>query len=308
MPVWHLLPGQGMTTATGTKPQNLLGEEWDYLIVLDACRYDFFADVHDDYLSGSLEKRRSRGSSTPEWSMRTFPDRHDITYFSANPLINSLGVPFNEIPWGKALGDDYAWAADDHITEIVDVWDFAWDDELGTVHPAAVNEAVRDRPGLLDKRDRTIVHYLQPHMPYIVGGKGRKIGELRNAVARADGNGAASDGGLLTSVGGLASPRVRRVFENSELLTKLGVLLDLDVDGLLSIGDKGGARAVVEEYYEETLRLALEQVADLAADLDGRVVVTADHGEAFGEDGVWEHHVETHIPVLVDVPWLVLDD
>jgi hypothetical protein len=294
-----------MTTATGTKPQNLLDEEWDYLLVLDACRYDFFEEVYGDYLSGTLEKRRSRGSSTPEWAMRTFPDSHDITYFSSNPLINSLSVPFNEIPWGKALGEEYAWAAADHIAEIIDIWQFAWDDDLGTVHPAQVNESVRERADLLDKRDRTVVHYLQPHMPYIVGGKGRKIGELRNAVAAAD-NGESPDG-LLTSVGALATPKVRRVFQNSRLLTKLGVILDLDLDGILSVGQRGGARAVVEEYYEETLRLVLEHVADLAADLDGRVVVTADHGEAFGEEGYWEHHVETHIDVLVDVPWLVLD-
>jgi hypothetical protein len=285
------------------KPQNLLGEDWDYLVVLDACRFDFFRDVYGDYLSGEVEKRRSRGSSTPEWAMRTFPDHHDITYFSANPLVNSLSVPFNEIPWGKALGDEYAWAAADHIAEIVDVWQFAWDDDLGTVHPAEVNEAVLSRPELVDKRDRTVIHYLQPHMPYIVGGKGRKIGELRNAVERAESE-SGTGGGLLTELGGLASPRVRRTFENSTLLTKLGVLLDLEVDSLLSLSRNGGARAVVEQHYEETLRLVLEHVSELVDELDGSVVVTADHGEAFGEQGYWEHHVETHIPVLVDVPWV----
>jgi hypothetical protein len=283
------------------KPQNLLGEDWDYLVVLDACRYDFFADVYREYLPGEVEKRRSRGSSTPEWAMRTFPDDHDVTYFSANPLVNSLAVPFNEIPWGKALGDDYAWAAADHISEIVDVWQFAWDDDLGTVHPAAVNDAVLDRSDLLEKRDRTVIHYLQPHMPYIVGGKGRKIGELRNAVRA----GADERGGLLTTaLGGLASPAVRRTFQNSTLLTKLGVLLDLEFDSLLSLGGGESARDVVARHYEETLRLALEQVSALVDRLDGSVVVTADHGEAFGEEGYWEHHVETHIPVLVDVPWV----
>jgi len=37
------------------------------------------------------------------------------------------------------------------------------------------------------------------------------------------------------------------------------------------------------------------------------VVVTADHGEAFGEEGVWEHHIETHIPPLMEVPWLEVE-
>jgi glucan phosphoethanolaminetransferase (alkaline phosphatase superfamily) len=51
----------------------------------------------------------------------------------------------------------------------------------------------------------------------------------------------------------------------------------------------------------------LQSVADLVPELDGRVVVTADHGEAFGEEGVWEHHIETHIPPLVEVPWLEVE-
>jgi hypothetical protein len=286
------------------KPQGLLEEEWDYLIVLDACRYDFFEAVYDDYLDGDLEKRRSRGSSTPEWAMRTFPGDHDITYFSANPLVNSLSIPFNEIPWGKSLGEEYAWAAGDHINEVVDIWRFGWDDNLGTVHPETVNEAVLDRPELLTKRDRTVVHYLQPHMPYIDGGKGRKIGELRNAVTAADGG--TAQGNLLTRLGSHATPSLRRLFQNSELLTRLGVLLSLDVDSLTDLR-RGEARELVEEYYERNLRLAMEQVAALVEELDGEVVVTADHGEAFGEEGYWEHHVETHIDVLVDVPWLRVD-
>ena len=81
---------------------------------------------------------------------------------------------------------------------------------------------------------------------------------------------------------------------------------DLDLRGLLDVL-AGGTAVTLRRYYEENLRLALEAVVDLVADLDGTVVVTADHGEAFGEEGVWEHHVETHIPPLVEVPWLVLD-
>ncbi|MFB6296985.1 MAG: hypothetical protein ABEH56_00530 [Salinirussus sp.] len=282
------------------KPQSLLDEEWDYLVILDACRNDFFARTYDDYLTGALETRESPGSATPEWAMRTFSDQHDITYFSANPLINSLSIPFNEIPWGKALGGDYAWAAADHIEEVVDIWKFAWDDDLGTVHPADVNRAVFDRPELLRKRDRTIIHYLQPHMPYIDTGKGRKIGELRNAVSSATGD----ETGLLTSLGDHMTPKVRRWFESSTLLNRLGVLLDFDVETIVSVLTGGETRSLVEDHYERTLRIAMEEVRDLVAELDGDVVVTADHGEAFGEGGVWEHHVETYLPCLVNVPWV----
>lgn len=73
--------------------QDFLGSDWDYCIVLDACRYDVFSDVYGEYLDGALEKRWSTGSSTPEWAYRTFTGDHDIAYFSGNPFINSLGIP-----------------------------------------------------------------------------------------------------------------------------------------------------------------------------------------------------------------------
>ena len=34
------------------------------------------------------------------------------------------------------------------------------------------------------------------------------------------------------------------------------------------------------------------------------IIFTSDHGEAFGEQGIWEHPMETHITVLTEVPWL----
>jgi len=85
---------------------------------------------------------------------------------------------------------------------------------------------------------------------------------------------------------------------------KAGLMLELEPASVLS----NGTRETVMSYHEENLRIALESIADLIDSLDGKVVVTADHGEAFGEQGVWEHHIETHIPPLVEVPWLELAD
>jgi len=71
---------------------------------------------------------------------------------------------------------------------------------------------------------------------------------------------------------------------------------------------KDGTRVTALKLYEENLRIALESVAELSpTSSTGRVVTTADHGEAFGEEGVWEHHIETHIPPLMEVPWLEVE-
>jgi hypothetical protein len=45
----------------------IMQEYWDYLIILDACRYDYFGKFCKQYFSGRLEKRWSLGSSIIKW-------------------------------------------------------------------------------------------------------------------------------------------------------------------------------------------------------------------------------------------------
>ena len=51
-------------------------EPWDFLIVLDACRFDAFNYVYGDYLEGELEKVISVGSSTIEWCKNAFQKQY----------------------------------------------------------------------------------------------------------------------------------------------------------------------------------------------------------------------------------------
>ena len=280
--------------------QRFLASDWDYCIVLDACRYDVFRDVHDDVLDGTLEKRRSLGSSTPEWAARTFTGQHDVAYFSGNPFINDLGIPLNEHVWGASC--DYAWTANEHISEIVDVWRDGWDDDLGTVPPASLEAAFRTHRDLTAQADRTVLHYMQPHAPYLASGGGGKLRRIRDGIERQ----AVGDGGTagpLSALGDAIRPRVERALGESELAMKAGLWLELGPESRF----RGGLRRTAMAHYAENLRIVLEAVGELVSELSGRVVVTADHGEAFGEEGVWEHHVETHIPALVEVPWLEVD-
>lgn len=281
--------------------QNTLEEEWDHLIILDACRYDFFEKVYEDYFEGDLEKRKSIGSSTPEWASKTFTEEHDILYFSSNPFINDVGLPLNEIEWGSSCG--YEWNATEHISNIVDVWHEGWDDELGTVTPEKMNKVVRDHMDEVRDSERTIIHYMQPHAPYITKGRGRKVEQIRKSFKEAKEDGVKEESGLLSPVSDRIRPKFEEIVENSSLAMKLGMWLELNPSSLLTLG-RNGTKETVEKYYEENLRLVMEQAQELAQDLEGDVVITSDHGEAFGEQGVWEHHIETHIPALVEVPWL----
>ncbi len=291
-----------MTESASLPQQNVIEADWDYLIVLDAARYDVFADIYEEYLDGELTKMRSPGSATPEWATRTFTGDHELTYLSANPFINSLGIPLKELKWGASSG--YDWTATDHIDTIVDLWQDAWDEDLGAVAPGSVTEAAREQ--LETGYDgRLVVHYLQPHAPFIQEGTGRKMKRIKAGFDDVPdaGNAPEEDD---DSLGG----RLRRWIEpklgNSELAQRLGMLVELDAGSTTDILTDG-IEDTLRGYYEDNLRLALRETAALVEDLDGRVVVTADHGEAFGEQGVWEHHIETYIPPLIEVPWLEVE-
>jgi hypothetical protein len=282
------------------KDQRFLESEWDYCLVLDACRYDVFSEVYDEYLDGTLEKRKSLGSSTPEWAYRTLTGELDIAYFSSNPFINSKGIPLNELKWGASC--DYEWTATDHLADVIDVWKHGWDDDLGTVPPDSLAESFHDHRDIADERDRTVLHYMQPHAPYLGRGDGGKVTTIREGIKQQDEIDPEPDS-LRGAVADKVRPAVESVLERSSLAMKAGVWLELGAGTALT----NGTRATAMEYHEENLRIALESIVDLLDDLDGTVVVTADHGEAFGEQGVWEHHIETPIPPLVEVPWLELD-
>ena len=59
--------------------------------------------------------------------------------------------------------------------------------------------------------------------------------------------------------------------------------------------------------YEETLDLVLERVSEINPHLNGRIVVTTDHGELLGEDGVWGHPLNSDHPALWEIPWFEVE-
>lgn len=136
-------------------PCYIMEEDWDNLIILDACRYDLFRD--NNTLEGDLEYRISHGSATPEFLSKNFSDRHylDTVYVTANPMYRTLD-----------LGNVFH--------KVVDVWSDYWDDDLHTVQPKAIAnvtaEVYHEYP-----HKRILSHFMQPHYPFI-GEKGDKIG------------------------------------------------------------------------------------------------------------------------------------
>lgn len=288
------------------KEQDIIEEDWDNLIILDACRYDFFESVYKDYLAGGkLEKRRSRGSSTLEWLKNNFTAKYDITYISSNAFVNSYGIPLNKL----RLRCHYPWKATEHFSKIVDVWRFGWDERLGTVSPEEVNRAYLSNKGKDD--NRKIIHYAQPHYPYLSFGP-RVRGPVRENILRGEesrpGWKVATRSGISRfsrRLRGLVQPMALRVIGTQNVWRLRKRLRMRPGTYLETVWRKADIKGV-RHYYEDNLRTVLESVSRLMNELEGKTVITADHGEAFGEAGIFGHRLETHIPVLLEVPWLVI--
>lgn len=135
----------------GTK---IMEEDWDQLVLLDACRYDMFKNCVD--LDGTLESRISCGSTSEEFLEQNFGDGsfYDTVYINTNPYLPRLDL------------DDKTFHA------VVDLLD-EWDSELQTVHPETVVEAAKETSKKYPNK-RIIIHFMQPHVPFI-GNKGKKI-------------------------------------------------------------------------------------------------------------------------------------
>jgi hypothetical protein len=231
---------------------DVMENDWDNLIILDACRPDFFQQQCD--IQGTFEQKISPGKRSWEFMTESFVGRefHDTIYITANP--HSQKLPENTFFKTNYLIDD-------------------WNDEIGTVLPkdvvSAAKEAHREHP---DKR--LIIHFMQPHRPYL----GSTANKLREEV---DLIGYRNQGDGLQIWGAV---KERKVTQKD---TKMA--------------------------YSETLDIVLESVEELLDDIDGKTVITSDHGEMLGErvtpftSRVWGHSEGFNTKILRTIPWLVIN-
>ena len=225
----------------------LLRQERFCLMVLDSCRADVFEQV-------ALERFKKYGGhyrriwvpwcNTTTWFKSVFREpKYDLVYVSGNPIM-----------WRFARGK---------FRKFVEAWRVCWVEELRTTHPRCVSAIA-----LLHAYPRMVVHFLQPHYPYL------GLTKRRFSVNRAE-----------------------------EALRAERDILEGIRTGRIS-------REEVLAAYVRALRWALTYVEKLLERLRGpRVfVITSDHGEHLGENGVWFHpgdaRDDTGHKVLHEVPWL----
>ena len=287
------------------KTKNVLEEDWDYLIILDACRFDFFKDLYRNYLDGDLKKAISPATTTMMWLNRVFKDFYeDIVYVSANPYINSK----------IEVRDQYGFKFDGkkHFFKVADVWKFGWDKQLGTVPPNSVNDAIFKIKGNY-KNKRFILHYMQPHEPYISTDYIRYIKE--EYIKRREEESNRRFNGK-TEVPIKKAIRKIRYFAGKTISKSFGVEVAWKITKLvqgspasqpISIYSEEGMKGL-RNAYRENLRCVLESVAVLLENISGNILVTADHGEYLGEHGKYGHGLVPRYPPIIEVPWLIIEE
>lgn len=221
-------------------------QDWDNLIILDACRFDIFDGHHS--LPGSLKPVTSNSSSTVDFLFNNFDGREllDTVYITANGQIANFR---DEL--------------DINIHSVEPLYATAWNEELGTVPPQPVVEKAIEAQDTYPNK-RLVIHFVQPHLPFIP------------AATDADKN------------------------RDADFPFWMRFVMD----------DIQISSEEVWKAYVDNLNHVLPHVETLLKELEGKSVVTADHGNSFGERArpipirEWGHPKNVYIDEVVTVPWL----
>lgn len=152
-----------------------------------------------------------------------------------------------------------------------EVWRTAWDEKTGTILPRSMTDRAI-HAGRSESPGRMLVHYMQPHTPY----------QSLEAEGERD----------ISKYDEFDYNRLKAL--DSERETVWDLLSSSEI-----------SRQEAWEAYVDNLRWVLDDVEILLNNLDAeRVVLTADHGDLFGEWSLYGHPHYIRVPELVKVPWV----
>lgn len=127
---------------------SVVNEDWDNLLVLDACRADLFESVADLTAFDEYHRIVSNASNTTPWTRKNFAGRSlgDTVYVTGNPVTSKV--------------------APNAFHELREIWTDGYHPDHHTILPEAVVEGTLQASN--DHGDKRIVaHFVQPHMPFV---------------------------------------------------------------------------------------------------------------------------------------------
>lgn len=245
---------------------NVFSREWDLLVILDTCRPDALAEVADEYdfLPTTIPTVWSVGSSTREWVGNTFTESY------AEEIEKTAVVTANTALYYGLR--DKEWGVQEPVVRRATDWNMVDNDRL-LLHDKVWDYAPGDPwtglPIPDAVTDRTIA-------------TGRDVGPER-------------------CIAHYLAPHVPY---RSAALTENRPPTAVERDPWETLRH-GADEATVWNRYLDEIRSVLDQVERLLSNYDAdRVVITADHGELFGEAGLYSHPSGIPHPNLRRVPWV----
>lgn len=254
---------------------NVFDREWDVLILLDTCRVDALRSVEGEYdFFDGVGHIWSAGGRTPEWIARTFDRDHlDEIQETAYLCANGHGQQILGDRRQEQDKEKYLLYKMLRLMPTVHVTDFGKCEYLfqfewkGTEGPLGHVDGATP-PRYVTDRAITV---------------GREEEFERLVVHYFQPH----------------SPWVANALDTGRELEKH------EHDFWNYITETGDTETVWESYLDE-LRYVLDDVELLLENLDAdRVVISSDHGEAFGEYGVLGHKIGSVHPKVRKVPWAV---
>lgn len=250
---------------------NVFEREWDALVLLDTCRVDALKEVAPEYdFVGDVGSIVSVGSCSPEWIACTFtePYREDVedtVYVTANAFAQRV-LRDRELP-GET--DGVAWSARG---------------------PRWTNWKT------LTDRDLLHLDQVWKYAPQPEHGHLRPEHVTERAIANAR---AHDPDRLIVHYSQPHPPYTANADREGRELR------EYEKNPREYLQD-GGAFEKVWHAYLDNLRLVLDEVAVLRENLDAdRMAISADHGDAFGEWGMYRHLLGVPHPHVKRVPWVV---
>ena len=266
---------------TSRKPigTNVFEREWDVLVLLDTCRTDALREVADEYdFLEDIEEIWSVGSTSKEWVEQTFTQAYadeiaNTAYVTGNPFSNTLLQERDRTEYGSTHGtwiENADWVDRVMNDNIVDGESFGHLEPLwGVTGPDAPFQESQHPEALTD---------------YTI--KASRSGEFDRVIAH------------------YMQPH-SPYFASS---TEYDELEEYEKHPFRAL-KRGGSEASqkVWEAYLDNLRYALDYIEILIENVDGTVVISADHGELLGDHRMYYHMPGNPHPKLKKVPWVEVE-
>lgn len=246
--------------------RNVYESDWDLLIVLDACRVDTLREVADEYhFIEDVDSIWSTGSQSAEWIANTFTEPYREE-IKDTTYISGNGFSGAVLERGKRPP----------MTNTIPLDLSSW----STLDRDALNSLIEVWE---TNHDETYGSVLPSHVTEYT------IKEGRNGDADR----------IITHYMQPHLPYIGTAYREEREAT------EVENRGYELLEEERSSGEKVYSAYKETLRWVLDDVEELLENIDAeKVVITSDHGEAFGEGKAFGHPEGFPHPVVRKVPWV----